>query len=132
MHTHLVTPWRFVLTAALMAGAAMAAPIAVQACPIEPYDPDRVVAAIAQTASCKAAYDLMNECRRNNSGDVELAQTVIAKCEKSFVTRGASPRMKAYAEDKAACVRKYAGKQGTMYTSFRATCEAGVAAKYAR
>ena len=74
----------------------------------------------------------MNACRRNTGGDVALARIVIAKCEKSFVTRGQSPKMRAYAQERAACARKYANEHGTMYASFQATCEAGVAVKFAR
>ena len=101
-------------------------------CPIEPYDIDKVEQAIEATSSCKAAYDLMNTCRRNSGSDVGLARVVIAKCEKVFVTRGDGPRMRAYSQERAACVAKYAKEQGTMYASFQATCEARAAVRAAR
>ena len=101
-------------------------------CPIESLDIEQVESALEAAPSCAVAYRMMNACRRNSSGDVGFARIVIEKCERSFVTRGQSPRMKAYADERAACAKKYAGKQGTMYASFQATCEAGVAAKYAR
>ena len=128
MTTCLVLLRRDVGIAILVALAA--APAA--ACPIEPYDPDRIAAAIEKASSCKAAYDLMISCRRNTGGDVELANAVTTRCERTFLTRGASARTKAYAEERAACAMKYAKRQGTMYASFQATCEAGVAVKYAR
>ena len=106
--------------------------LAAKDCPIEPYDIDKVERAIEATASCKAAYDLMNDCRRNTGGDVELARIVIAKCEKVFVTRGDSPRMRTYRQEREACVAKYAKSQGTMYASFQATCEARAAVRAAR
>ena len=122
----------FVL-AVLAAGLVVGGPArAGRDCPIEPFDLEKIEKAIEAEASCKAAYDLMNACRTNAGGDVGLANVVIAKCEKGFVTRGQSPRMKAYAEERAVCARKYANKQGTMYASFQATCEAGVAVKFAR
>lgn len=121
----------------MMAGtvllAALSAPArAAKDCPIEPYDIDKVEQAIEATASCKAAYDLMNDCRRNTGGDVGLARVVIAKCERSFVTRGDSPRMRAYRQEREACVARYAKSQGTMYASFQATCEARAAVRAAR
>lgn len=105
---------------------------AAKECPIEPYDIDKVEQALEGTPSCKAAYDLMNACRRNSGGDVALARVVIAKCEKTFVTRGDSPRMRTYRQEREACVAKYAKEQGTMYASFQATCEARAAVRAAR
>jgi hypothetical protein len=63
---------------------------------------------------------------------VELAEIVIDKCEKTFLSRLASARRRAYRQERGACARKYANKQGTMYVSFQATCEANVALKNPR
>lgn len=101
-------------------------------CPIEPFDLDKIEQAIERTPSCQAAYEMMNACRSNAGGDVGLAQVVIAKCEKVFVTRGDSSRMRTYRQEREACVRKYAKSQGTMYASFQATCEARAAVRAAR
>jgi len=109
-----------------------AAAKAAKVCPIESFDLEKIEQAIEKAASCQAAYELMNACRTNAGGDVGLAQVVITKCEKAFVTRGDSPRMRTYRQERAACIAKYAKSQGTMYASFQATCEARAAVRAAR
>lgn len=110
-----------------------AAPLrAASDCPVESGNLDRVEQSIEAAPTCAVAYRLMNACRRNTSSDVELARIVIAKCERSFVTRGQSARLREYNDERAACAKKYARQQGTMYASFQASCEAGVAAKYGK
>lgn len=110
--------------------------LAQRACPHSESDREKIAATLTAAHSCKAAYDLMNACRSNTSGDVEFAEIVIAKCEQSIAatatTRGPTSNARsAYKRERDACRRKYANKQGTMYVSFAATCEAGVAVKYA-
>lgn len=101
-------------------------------CPIEPWDVDKIEAAIDAKPTCKAAYDLLIACQRTTSGDVGPAQRVIAKCEGAVVTRSLDARSRAYSQEREACRKKYAGKQGTMYVSFQAICEAQAAVKYSR
>lgn len=119
-----------IATGALMISGAVA--YAAKECPIEPFDLDKAQQAIEKAASCQAAYELMNACRTNAGGDVAMAQVVIAKCEKVFVTRGDNPTMRTYRQEREACVRKYAKSQGTMYASFQATCQARAAVRAAR
>lgn len=111
---------------------ALNAPLIAGECPIESLDVDQVERAITAAPSCQAAHRMMNDCRRNASSDVELARIVIGKCESRFVSRLSSARKKAYETERGSCGTRYATTRGTMGASFQATCEAGVAAKFAR
>lgn len=102
-----------------------------RACPHAESDRDKITRTVSAASSCKAAYDLMNACRSNTGGDVELAEIVITRCEASFLPGLDAKARKAYQDERAACQRKYAKSRGTMYVSFAVTCEAGVAANYA-
>jgi len=101
-------------------------------CPFEPLDREKIVAALQSAKSCETSYALMNACRTNTSGDVEFADAVTGKCEATFLGVIDKKVLAAYAKDREACTKKYAGEHGTMYVSFAATCEAGVAVRYAK
>lgn len=103
-----------------------------RACPHDESQRDRIVATLKSAASCGMAYDLMNACRINASGDVELAEIVIERCEPIFLAGLSSTAKSAYEKERQACVRRYPRSGGTMHVSFAATCQAGVAARYAR
>lgn len=99
-------------------------------CPFEPLEREKIVAAIAGAASCPAAFDVMNSCLTAAGGDVELANTVIEKCEKEFLGALDAKGKAAYDKERAACAKKYEGQEGTMYVSFTVTCEAKAAVSY--
>ena len=117
---------------AAMVAISVAAPaMAQRACPHEESERDKITRTLSAASSCKVAYDLMNACRSNTGGDVELAEVVITRCEGVFLAGLNAKSRQAYQEEREACQRKYAKSRGTMYVSFSVTCEAGVAAKYA-
>jgi hypothetical protein len=112
--------------------AACAVASADEPCPAKSQSYDDVVAAIVAAPRCAQALTVMNACLFVASGDVGLAQAVIDKCEPSFLSRLSIARRRAYSAAQIHCRNKYAGKQGTMYVSFAATCQARLAAEYAR
>ena len=124
---------RHVLRIAAGAAAILAtAPaVAQRACPHAEFERENIVLTLQAASSCKVAHDLMNACRGNASGDVEFAEIVIGKCEVMFLSGLGPAARRAYHEERRACQKRYAGSRGTMYVSFGATCEAGVAARYA-
>jgi hypothetical protein len=116
-----------VVLIATLATPALAQPI----CPHAESDRDDIRRTLEAAATCKIAYDIMNACRNNASGDVEFAEIVIGKCEAGFLSNMRPAVRRSYEEERQACQRRYAGSRGTMYVSFGATCEAGVAVRYA-
>ncbi len=102
-----------------------------RSCPHPESDRDRITRSLRAAGTCQRAYDVMNACRSNTGGDVELAEVVIERCEGSFLSGLAPAARRAYDGERAACRNKYAKQEGTMYVSFAVTCEAGVAARYA-
>lgn len=107
---------------------AMAAPcVALEACPVESQDRTDIEAAIGAVDTCAHAYHVMSACRSNDGGDVSLADLVIQKCEEAFLPKLEPPALSAYRAAREACVRRFAGKAGSMYASFQASCEAAVA-----
>ncbi len=120
--------------AGLVVLAAAASPALAQnprACPHEESDRDRIARTLESAASCQFAYDLMNACRSNTSGDVEFADIVMKRCEAVFLPGLSMAGRKSYDDERARCRQRYAKREGTMYQSFAVTCEAGVAARYA-
>ncbi len=102
-----------------------------RACPHAESDRDKIALTLKSAATCKMAHDLMNACRSNTSGDIEFAEIVIERCEGGFLP-GLSTRAKqSYEQERQQCRSRYAKSRGTMFVSFGATCEAGVAAKFA-
>jgi hypothetical protein len=102
-----------------------------RACPHEESDRDRISRTLQSALSCQVAYDLMNACRSNTSGDVEFANIVMERCEAMFLPGLSAAGRKAYDDERARCRQRYAKREGTMYLSFSVTCEAGVAARFA-
>ncbi len=123
--------WLIAATAAGLAVTIDAATAQQGPCPHPESDRDSITRSLRSAATCKRAYDMMNACRSNTGGDVELAEVVIQRCETSFLS-GLSPAARlSYDEERANCRNKYAKREGTMYVSFAVTCEAGVAARLA-
>lgn len=122
---------RLIAAAALGLVVATAVPAAAQrACPHQEGDRDRITRTLQSANSCQTAYDLMNACRSNSGGDVELAEIVIQRCEGSFLAGLTPATRRSYDGERQACRERYAKSRGTMYVSFAVTCEAGVAARY--
>ena len=114
--------------------AGMCAPALAQsprACPHPESARDNIALTLKSAATCKMAYDLMNACRSNSGGDTELAEIVINRCEGDFMPGLTAAAKRTYQQERQDCRSRYAKSRGTMYVSFGATCEAGVAARYA-
>ena len=116
----------------MIAAANCATSAAGEPCPVGSLNYDDIAAAISSAPSCPAAYEVMNACLFNASGDVGFAKAVEDKCEPLFLPRLTPAQRRGYAMAGARCLNKYAGEEGSMYVSFAATCKAGVAVNYAR
>jgi hypothetical protein len=118
---------------AVAIGAALAAgpASALKECPFDAFQREQIIKAITEAADCRASYEVLSACQNNASGDVELAQIVIDKCQKAFPT--ANPRARrAYAKAQRDCDDKYAKLRGTMYVSAQAICRAKAALRFAK
>ena len=87
---------------------------------------------LAQSPSCAAAYKMFEDCALGGSGDVPLGEAVQEKCEGGFLSKLDAAKKTTYNKQIAACDRKYAKREGTMYRSATAFCRAGAARDYAR
>jgi hypothetical protein len=88
--------------------------------------------AFRDAPSCGAAYRLFETCSYGAGADVPLGATVQEKCEADFLGKLAGAKKAAYRKQLAACDRKYAKEEGSMYRSFAAFCRAGIARDYAK
>ncbi len=104
--------------------------LALDECPAQSLAREDRIKAIEAAETCRTSFDIMDACRYNAGGDVELSEIVIKKCEARFLSKLSTGRRRSYERERKACQDKYAREQGTMYTSFAVTCEAGVAVKY--
>ncbi len=118
-----------VLCLLLAASAAQAERL--EKCPVDNSRPTEVSEAVSSAPSCAQAYEVMNVCRSNSSGDAPLADIVIQKCEQVFLPTLDAPGQRAYGVARDACVRRFAHQKGPTAASFQSTCEAGVAVVFA-
>lgn len=123
--------WLIAVTTSALAVATDPASAQQRTCPHPESDRENITRSLQSAVTCQRAYDMMNACRSNTGGDVELAEVVIQRCEASFLSGLSPTARRAYDEERAACRRRYAKREGTMYVSFTVTCEAGVAARQA-
>ena len=99
-------------------------------CPDRKSEPR--VAAIAASASCKAADRLDKLCWIGATADLSPARAVVVKCEKEFLP-GASKRIRVrYESGREACLKKYQGRRGSGAASARMRCLVAAAVKYAK
>ena len=121
------------LLLALTFAAALCAPArADEPCPAPSRSLDDIVATISAAPDCARAYAVMNACLFTARGDVALAKAVEDVCEPRFLDRLSSRERRVYASETARCRNRYERQEGSMYVSFAAICEAGVAADYAK
>ena len=123
---------RLMTVAAFLAASAPGPAHALKECPFEALQRDMIIQAIAEATDCSASFEVLTACQNNTSGDVELAESVIEKCEKSFFLALKSDRRRAYEKAQRVCDDKYAKAKGTMYVSARAICRASVAVRFAK
>ncbi len=81
----MLNSWPSMVAAACMAMVVDASPARAEKCPAgdEPIFSENLQA----VSDCLAAHALHEECAWGSSGDAELAETVIAKCETAFLDR---------------------------------------------
>jgi hypothetical protein len=100
-------------------------------CPVASLDPKAISDAVTAAPSCAQAYEVMNVCRANASGDVALANIVVQICEKVFMATIEPAAAKSYQAARDSCAKRFAHQAGLQSASFQATCEAGVAVVFA-
>ena len=105
---------------------------AAHACPIGSLDREAIIKAITAAPTCRASFEILSACHYNAGGDIELAGIVTERCEKTFLSTLKPDRERAYKRARQACARKYMNKEGTMYASAQAICEAEVAVRFAK
>jgi hypothetical protein len=121
------------MTLAVFLVASTAGPAhALKVCPFEALQRDMIIKEITETTDCSASFEVLSACQTNTSGDVEFADGVIEKCEKTFLPSLKPDRLRAYAKARRMCDDKYAKTKGTMYASARAICKATVAVRFAK
>jgi hypothetical protein len=118
------------LTFSTLAVFSLCVPALAAECTVE--DRSTLEDVLAQAPSCAAAYKMFEDCALGGSGDVPLGDTVQEKCEGGFLSKLDAAKKSAYNKQLAACDRKYAKREGTMYRSATAFCRAGAARDYAK
>ena len=122
------------LAAVALSGVASlgAQPVSAAECSIPQRNRAAILAGVERAMSCAEAQEILHACASSTSGDVALADAVVAKCEKLFAA-GLSPVDRAeYNRQKKACAKKHAMERGTESVSLAARCKAGVAAEFAK
>jgi hypothetical protein len=114
-----------------LAGVTASSPVAAQDCPVQSLSAQDIAEAIRGARNCRAAYDLLGACRFNAGADIELAEIVIARCEKTFLPLKPK-RARAYTSAQRARDRKYAKAEGTMYASAQMVCKAAAAVRFSK
>ncbi|MFH0130549.1 lysozyme inhibitor LprI family protein [Variovorax sp. VaC1] len=96
-----------------------------------PKGPDALDAALASTPTCKAAMAMLRQCAWGSSMDTTFGATVVSKCEQEFLGKLTPPDRRAYDRQMKLCADRYAHRDGTMYISATAICQADVATRFA-
>jgi hypothetical protein len=118
------------IAAALILAASLLTAQAADHCPAD--GADAIVVALKQAPSCNRAMAMFEACQTGASGDVQFGAAVTTRCEVDFLRHLSRPRKSAYQHDLRVCDRKYSSEGGSMYRSFEAFCQAGVAQRYSR
>ena len=97
-----------------------------------PNGPGALVELIERQPSCEAALKTYESCMWGSSADTTFGAAVAVKCEKDFVDKLTPSEMKTYADRMQLCAYRYSATQGTLYMSMAATCQAELAASFAK
>ena len=126
--------YRVVLRTALAITAMVliATPVRAKDCPTKESGYEAREDAVRKAPSCKEALAVMEACAYTASGDTGLGLIVHERCESEFLPRLSKAQKRAYEREQKRCDDKYARKEGTMYRSFTAFCQAQSAVNYAR
>jgi len=93
---------------------------------------DDIEVAIEKAASCEKSMETFQACAFAASGDVQLGEAVIRKCESDFLNKLSGSEERTYHQKLKRCWQKYRRESGSLYRSFEAMCAAGVAQAYSR
>jgi hypothetical protein len=128
----LLSRGRFAAFAAVMLLLGTAeAPAATKACKFG-GDREAITAGIKTEFSCEGAFEILEPCALNTSGDNALSDIVLKKCEPRFLP-AATPAIKAaYAKANAKCNQIAEKNEGTMYQGLAAVCRARTGRDFAR
>lgn len=119
---------------ALAAILVVSGPVRAMDCPVETRVQGTLDAkeeAIRKAPTCKRAYEIMEACSYQASGDTGLGNALHERCEPEFLPRLSKAQRRAYDREQNRCSNKYAHESGTMYVSFASFCRAGSTVKYA-
>lgn len=88
--------------------------------------------ALAPAKSCAAAAGHFRKCPLLGTYDVtQLANPIIAKCEKTFLNKLSTAGQNRYADEVQLCLYRYARQEGTLWGAPVARCFVEVAARFA-
>jgi len=96
-----------------------------------PEAADALVKALQSQKTCKAAAQLMDECRWGSSADAEFSSLVVEKCEGEFFNKLSPAGTENYETAMQLCAYEYARQEGTISISEAAMCQVGVADRFA-
>lgn len=96
------------------------------------WDLDRIERDAKAAPSCAAAYEVVAACVFGSTADTGPVTVVIDRCEGEFLARLKPSQVRNYERRLAACDRKYAGREGTMYVSMNMYCRLDVAVALAK
>src|SRR3979409_2518292 len=68
---------------------------------------DKISEDLDKAPSCSAALELFGACAFGGSSDVGLSGSVLARCERDFLTRLNAARQRAYRAEQKRCAGKY-------------------------
>src|ERR1039457_6111422 len=91
-----------------------------------PEAADALVKALQSQKTCKAAAQLMDECRWGSSADAEFSSLVVEKCEGEFFNKLSPAGTENYETAMQLCAYEYARQEGTISISEAAMCQVGV------
>ena len=100
-------------------------------CPHALAEFDRISRDLDQAPTCPAALELFSACSVGAYSDVRIGGTVLARCERDFLTRLGKAQKRHYQAEQKRCEREFGRREGSMYRSAEVFCLAEVASKYA-
>jgi hypothetical protein len=95
-------------------------------------DLEKEEAKVRAARTCKEAHKLYEACLWGSTGDIQRGAIVQEKCEALFLNKLNGAQKGGYRYRLAACDRKFARREGTLYQSQNAVCHADAAYAFAR
>ena len=92
--------------------------------------PARKIVDTLKKATCVDAMSTFQACAAASSGDIELGEAVLGRCEADFAGKLTPAQKRTYDAEHKKCDVRWARQQGTMYRAFEAYCHADTAKKW--